>query len=145
MFVSLPTFQLRGFLKVFFFTALAIASEHAIWLPLGDDPLQAITCYLESSISANVLTEIQDSFGDKIPMIAAAMQPEGAPSQYESEVADPLTDVVMINLLRMPMDFLYYTNFLISSPIARTQQPLKGIEKMWQRVTKASKSMTRIK
>jgi hypothetical protein len=112
---------------------LAIASEHAIWLPL-DDPLHAIACYLESSILANVLTEIQDSFGDKIPMIAAAMQPEGAPSQYDHEVADPLTDVVMKNLLRMPIDFLYYTNLLISSPKARTQQPLKGIEKMWRRV-----------
>jgi hypothetical protein len=87
------------------FPELVIASEHAIWLPLGNDPPQAITCYMESSISANVLTEIQDSFGDKIPMIAAAMQPEGAFSHYEIEVANPLIDVVMNNLLRMPMDF----------------------------------------
>ena len=74
-----------------------------------NDPLESIKCYMKSSISANVLTEIQDSFGDKIPMIAAAMQPEGAPSQYEHEVADPLTDVVLNNLLRMPVDFLYYS------------------------------------
>jgi hypothetical protein len=86
---------------------LIIASEHTIWLPLNNDHLQAITCYTESSISANVLTEIQDSFGDKIPVIAAAMQPEGALSQYVTEVADPLTNVVMNNLLRMPMDLLY--------------------------------------
>jgi hypothetical protein len=62
---------------------------------------------MESSSSANVLAEVQNSFGDKIPMIAAAMQPEGALSQYEIEVADPLTNVVMNNLLCMPMDFSY--------------------------------------
>jgi hypothetical protein len=122
--------------------ALVIASEHAIWLSHGNDPLQAIACYTESSIFANVLTEIQDSFGDKILIIAAAIQPEGAPSQYEIEVADPLTNVVMNNLLRMPMDFWYLTNLLISSPIARTQQPLKGIAKMLQRVANVSKSLT---
>jgi len=83
------------------FPALIIASEHAILLPFGDDLLPAITCYFESSISTNVLTKIQDSFGDKIPMIAAAMQPDEAFSRYEIEVADPLTDVVMSNLLRM--------------------------------------------
>jgi hypothetical protein len=87
------------------FPALVIASEHAIWLPLGDNPLQAIKCYVESSISAYVLKEIHDSFGDKIPMITAAMQPEGALSLYEIEVADPLTDVVMNNILRKPVDF----------------------------------------
>jgi hypothetical protein len=87
------------------FPALVIASEHAVWLAHLDNPLQAITCFVESSISANVLTEIQNSFGNKIPMITAAMQPEGAPSQYEIEVADTLTDVVMNNLLRMPMGF----------------------------------------
>jgi hypothetical protein len=108
------------------FPALAIASEHMIWLSSRNDPLQAITCYIESSISANVLAEIQDFFGDKIWMIAAALQPEGALSL---EVADPLTDVVMNNLLRMPVEFLHYTNLLISSPSARTQQPLKGIAK----------------
>jgi hypothetical protein len=103
------------------FLALVIASEHAMWLPLFNEPLESITCYMESSIYANVLTEIQDSFGGRIPMIAAAMQPEGTLSQYEIEVADPLTNVVMNNLLCMPMDFSYYTNLLISSPIARDQ------------------------
>src|SRR3984893_4561612 len=97
-------------------SALVIASEHAVWLSPGSDPLQAIKCYMESPISANVLTEIQDSFGDKIPMIAAAMRPEGTLSRYEIEVADPLTDIVVNNLLRMPMDFSYYTDLLISSP-----------------------------
>jgi hypothetical protein len=107
---------------------LVIASEHTIWLPSGDDPLQAITCYMESSISANLLAKLQDSFGDKIPIITAAMQPEEALSQYEIEVVDPLTDIVMNNLLCMPIKFSYYIrNLLISSPIARTQQPLKGI------------------
>jgi hypothetical protein len=123
---------------------LVIASEHAIWLP-GDNPLQAIACYMESSVSANVLTEIQDFFGDKIPMITAVMQPEGALSQYEIEVADPLTNVVMNNLLSMPMDFLYYTNLLISSPIAHTQRPLKGIAKMQRWITNVFKSLTRLK
>jgi hypothetical protein len=52
---------------------------------------------------------------------------------------------VMNNLLRMPMDFSYYTDLLISSPIARNQRPLKGIAKMWQRITNISKSMTRLK
>jgi hypothetical protein len=130
------------------FPALVIASEHAIWLPHDNNPLQAITCYMESSISANVLTEIQDSFGDKILMIAAAMQPEGALSQYHIEVADPLTNVVMNNLLRMPMDFTYYTNLLKSSPIAHTQRPfkpLKGIAKMRQWATNIFKSMTHLK
>jgi hypothetical protein len=89
------------------FPALVIASEHALWLPLGSNHLQAITCYTESPISVNVLTEIQDSFGDKIPVISAAMQPEVALPQYVTEVADPLTNVVMNNLLRMPMDLLY--------------------------------------
>ena len=123
---------------------MVIASEHAIWLPRGGDHLQAVTCYIESSISANVLTEIQDFFGDKILMITAAMQP-GACSQYGTEVADSLTNVVMNNLLRMPMDFLYYTHPLISSPIAHTQQPLKGIAKMWQQVANVSKSLTHLK
>ena len=85
---------------------MIIASEHAIWLPTDSDYLQAIKCYTESPISANVLTEITNSFGNKIPMITAAM--EGALSQYEIEVADPLTDV---NLLRMLMDFLYRPTF----------------------------------
>jgi hypothetical protein len=89
------------------FSALVIASEHVIWLPVHGAFMHAITCYMESSISANVLTKIQDSFGDKIPMITAAMQPEGAFSQYEIEVADPLTDMVMNNLLRMHINFLY--------------------------------------
>src|SRR6202035_5485407 len=100
------------------------ASEHVYWLPRGDDPLQGITAYMESSIPAILLTKIQDSFGDKIPIITNAMQPEGAQSQYEKEVADPLTNVVMNNLLRIPMDLVYYTNLLISSSIARPQQPL---------------------
>jgi hypothetical protein len=126
------------------FPALAIASEHAVWLAYQDNPLRAITCFVESSISANVLTEIQNSFGNKIPMITAAMQPEGALSQYQIEVADTLTDVVMNNLLRMSMGFLYYTNLLISSPIARTQQPLKGIAKMKRWVTNVFKSLTRL-
>jgi hypothetical protein len=77
------------------------------------------------------------------------MQPEGALSQYEIEVADSLTNVVVNNLLRMPMDFLYYINLLISSPIARahgcTQRPLKGPSKMQQWVASASKSLTRLK
>jgi hypothetical protein len=68
-----------------------------------------VTCYTESPNSANVLTEIQDSFGDKIPVITAAMQPKVTFSQYVTEVADPLADVVMNNLLRMPMNFLYYS------------------------------------
>ena len=127
------------------FPALVIASEHTVWLAHPDNHLQAVTCFVESSISANVLTEIQDSFGDKIPMITAAMQPEGAHSQYEKEVADPLTNVVMNNLLCMPVDFLYSTNLLISSPIARTQQPLKGIAKMRRWITNVSKPMTRLK
>ena len=84
---------------------MVIASEHAIWLPLGNNPLQAIKCYVESSISASVWTAIQASFGDNIPMIAAAMQTEGSLSLYEIEVADPLTDVVMNNILRKPVDF----------------------------------------
>ena len=86
---------------------MVIASEHVNWLPHGEDPLQGITSYMESSIPAILLTEIQDSFGDKIPAITNAIQPEGAHFQYEIEVADPLTDVVMNNLLRMPMDFSY--------------------------------------
>jgi hypothetical protein len=126
------------------FPALVIASEHAMWLRRFNDPLQAIKCYIESPISANVLTEIQDSFGDKIPMIAAAMQPEGALSRYEIEVADPLTDVVMNNLLRMPMDFSYYTNLLILPLIARDQQPIKKT-KMLQRIINISQSITRLK
>ena len=109
------------------FPALVIASEHANWLPYGDDPLQGITSYIESSIPENLLAKIQDLFGNKIPNIANAMQPEVDHSQYEKEVADPLTDVVMNNLLRMPIDLLYYTNLLISSPIARPQQPLKRV------------------
>jgi hypothetical protein len=84
---------------------LIIASEHATWLPLDNNQLQAITCYTESPNSANVLTEILDSFGDKIPVITAAMQLEVDFSQYVTEVADPLTNVVMNNLLRMPVDF----------------------------------------
>ena len=84
--------------------ALVIASEHAFWL---GNHMQAITCFIESPISANVLTVIQDSFRDRIPVIIAALQPEGALSLYEIEVTDPLTNVVMNNLLRMLMDFLY--------------------------------------
>jgi hypothetical protein len=75
MFVSLPIFKLGGFIEDCF-PALVIASEHANWLPPSNIYLQAITCYVESSTSANVLTEIQDSFGNKIPMITTAMQPE---------------------------------------------------------------------
>jgi hypothetical protein len=127
------------------FPALTIASKHSIWLSSGYDFLQAITCYIESSISANVLAKIQDSFGDKIPMIATALQPNGALSQYVLEVADPLTDVVMNNLLRMPVEWLYYTKLLISSPSARTQRPLKGIAKMQQQIKNISKSLTRSK
>ena len=78
---------------------MVIASENTVWLSPGNGPLQATTCYMESSISVNVLTEIQDSFGDKITMITAAIQPQGTHSQYEIEVADPLTDVVINNLL----------------------------------------------
>jgi hypothetical protein len=125
--------------------ALAIASEHTNWLSSGNDFLQAITCYIESSISANVLAEIQDSFGDKIPMIAAALQPNESLFRYAFEVAAPLTDVVMNNLLRMPVEFLYYTNLLISSPSARTQRPLKGIAKMQYQIKTISKSLTRSK
>jgi hypothetical protein len=124
---------------------LIIASKHAFWLPFDNNQLQAITCYTESPNSANVLTEIQDSFGDKIPMIAAVMQPEEDLYQYEIMVVDPLTDVVMNNLLSMPMNFLYYTNFLISSPLARTQRPLGVVAKMRQRVKNISKSLTRLK
>jgi hypothetical protein len=124
---------------------LIIASEHASWLPFDNNQLQAITCYTESPNSANVLTEIQDSFGDKIPVITAAMQPEVTFSQYITEVADPLADVVMNNLLRMPMNLLYYTNFLISSPLARTQRPLGVVAKMHQRVTNISKSLMHLK
>jgi hypothetical protein len=109
---------------------LVIASEHLNWLPHGDDPLRGITSYMESSIPAILLTEIQDSFGDKIPIIANAMQPRS--SSYEKEVADPLTDVVMNNLLRMPMDLVYYTNLLISLPIARPQWLSKGITEAMQ-------------
>jgi hypothetical protein len=111
---------------------LVIASEHHNWLPHDDDPLRGITSYMESSIPAILLTKIQDSFGDKIPIITNAMKPEGDHSQYEEEVADPLTDVVMSNLLRMPMDLVYYTNLLISLHIARPQQPLKGITEAMQ-------------
>ena len=118
---------------------MIIASEHAFWLPHDNNQLQAIACYTESPNSANVLTEIQDSFGDKIPVITAAMQPEVAFSQYLTEVADPLVDVVMNNLLCMPVDFSYYAILLIFLPIARTQQPLKGIAKMRQRVANVSK------
>ena len=89
------------------FLALVIASEHAIWLPSFHEHKRAIICYLESPISANVLTEIQDSFGDKIPVIVAAMQPEGDLSQYEIQVVDPLTNVVMNNILRELTVFLY--------------------------------------
>jgi hypothetical protein len=128
------------------FPALIIASEHAMWHTHLNNPLQSIKCYMESPISANVLTGIQDSFGDRIPMIAAAMHPEGTLSPYEIEVADPLTDIVVNNLLRMPMDFSYYTNLLTSSPIARDKQPLKGNAKMQQWITKISKSiLTRLK
>ena len=86
---------------------MVIVSEHVNRLPSGEDPLRGITSYMESSVPAILLTKIQDSFGDKIPIIANAMQPEGAHSQYEKEVANPLSDVVMNNLLRMPMDLVY--------------------------------------
>jgi hypothetical protein len=142
--VCLPSHSSTWSISECGFPALVIASEHAMWISRFIDPLQSIKCYMESPISANVLTEIQDSFGDKIPMIAAAMQPEGALSRYETEVADPLTDVVMNNLLRMPMDFSYYTDLLISSTIARNQQPIKKT-KMLQRIMNISKSMTRLK
>jgi hypothetical protein len=81
--------------------ALAIVAEHSFWLS-GQFPSnvhQAAICYMESPVAKNVSREIQIHFATKIPTILAIMDAT-AMKQYKAEIATPLTDVVINNLLR---------------------------------------------
>ena len=56
---------------------------------------------MESTIPMSVSQQIQDYFAAKIPIILASMDDTATHDQYETEVATPLTDMVINNLLCM--------------------------------------------
>ena len=83
--------------------ALAIVAENSFWLSNLKFPYnvqQAAKHYTTSSVATNVSTQLQVSFGNKTLTISYIMGPVVA-SQYDIEIATPLTDLVLNNLLCM--------------------------------------------
>jgi hypothetical protein len=81
------------------FLALAIIAENSFWISHDNFPsniLQATEHYLQSPIARNVSKQIQTSFSNS----ELAIQSTSAPG-YNDQIAIPLADLVINNLLRM--------------------------------------------
>jgi hypothetical protein len=80
--------------------ALTIASEHSFWLKDHTFPSnlkQAAKIYIKSATALSVAQQIHTAFQDKSSDIPNIIQGD----QYEQQIALPLSDIVMKNLLGM--------------------------------------------
>ena len=83
-------------------TALAIVAEHSFWLsdhtfPSG--PKQAAKSYMKSSAAISVSQHIQAVFGANISDLHSLGQMDS--SLYQSQIALPLSGIIINNLLGM--------------------------------------------
>ena len=81
--------------------ALAIIGENSFWLSELKYPSnvkKAAEHYLESSVARNVSTQIQTSFGNRLRISEIDSFSD---SEYNDEIAIPMADLVINNLLRM--------------------------------------------
>jgi hypothetical protein len=90
------------------FLALAIIAENSFWLSNLKFPAnlqQAAKHYIKSTVARNVSTQILVAFGNKSSALFDIVQ-SATESQYATEIATPLTDIVLDNLLCMLASFI---------------------------------------
>jgi hypothetical protein len=79
--------------------ALAIIAENSYWISTLQYPSniqEAAAHYVDSPIARNVSTQIETSFSNRISAIQSI-----SASEYNNEIATPLVDLVINNLLCM--------------------------------------------
>ena len=81
-------------------TALAIVAEHSFWLSDHTFPSglkQAVKSYMNSSAAISVSQHIQAVFGENVSDLHSLGHMDS--SLYESQIALPLSEIIMNNLL----------------------------------------------